>query len=92
MDKKILVKKTGDILTTSNNELQIKIMNFEFDLEYNIKDKIENKITFTHPGDSKTNREGKCYIGENGNIYHESEVIVGLDEIREYKIENNLEI
>lgn len=92
MDKKILVKKTGDILTTSNNELQIKIMNFEFDLEYNIKDKIENKITFTHPGDSKTNREGKYYIGENGNIYHESEVIVGLDEIREYKIENNLEI
>jgi len=62
MDKKILVKKTGDILTTSNNELQIKIMNFEFDLEYNIKDKIENKITFTHPGDSKTNREGKYYL------------------------------
>ena len=90
----MLVKKTGEILTTSNNGYEIKRMSFSFklNLEDVVKDKIEEKTTYTHPGLSKTDREGKYYTGDNGETYHESEVVVGLDEIREYKIKNNLEI
>jgi len=90
----MLVKKTGEILTTANNGFEIKYMSFsfKFDLEDGVKDKIEEKTTYTHPGLSKTDREGKYYTGDNGETYHESEVVVGLDEIREYKIKNNLEI
>jgi hypothetical protein len=94
MEKKMLVKKTGEILTTANNGFEIKYMSFsfKFDLEDGVKDKMEEKTTYTHPGLSKTDREGKYYTGDNGETYHESEVVVGLDEIREYKIKNNLEI
>ena len=90
--KKILVKETGEILNTTNNGFEIKLMSFsfEFDLGDDVKDKIEE--TYKHPGNSKTDREGKYYTGDNGETYHESEVVVGLDEIREYKIKNNLEI
>jgi ribosomal protein S4 len=94
VEKKMLVKKTGEILNTTNNGFKVKHMSFsfKFDLEDSVKDKIEEKLTYTHPGNSKTDREGKYYTGDNGETYHESEVIVGLDEIREYKIKNNLEI
>ena len=90
--KKMLVKETGEILNTTNNGFEIKLMSFsfEFDLGDDVKDKIEE--TYTRPGLSKTDREGKYYTGDNGETYHESEVVVGLDEIREYKIKNNLEI
>jgi hypothetical protein len=88
-NKKMLVKETGEILTTTNNGFEIKHMSFSF--EFVVKDKIE-ELTFTHPGDSKTDQEGKYYIGDNGETYHESEVVVGLDEIREYKLKNNLDL
>jgi hypothetical protein len=90
--KKMLVKETGEILTTTNNGFEIKHMSFsfEFDLEDDVKDKIEEELIYTHPGLSKTDREGKYYTGDNGETYHESEVVVGLDEIREFKIKNNL--
>jgi len=99
----MLVKETGEILTTTNNGFEIKHMSFsfEFDLEDVVKDKIEEELveqrtlstfTFTHPGDSKTDQEGKYYTGDNGETYHESEVVVGLDEIREYKLKNNLDL
>jgi hypothetical protein len=93
-NKKMLVKETGEILTTTNNGFEIKHMSFsfEFDLEGNSEDKIEEELTFTHPGLSKTDQEGKYYTGDNGETYHESEVVVGLDEIREYKLKNNLDL
>lgn len=93
MDKrKLIVKETGELINIKN-EFQIKHMSFsfEFDLEDVVKDKIE-ELTFTHPGDSKTDQEGKYYTGDNGETYHESEVVVGLDEIREYKLKNNLDL
>ncbi len=90
---KALVKKTGDCVNIQN-EFQVKYMSFsfEFDLEDSVKNKIKEKNTFTHNSDSKTDREGKYYICDNGETYHESEVIAGLDEIREYKLKNNLDI
>ena len=93
MDNKAIVKETGEIVTTKN-QFQIKHMSFsfEFDLGDDVKDNIEK--TFVHPGtgETTTDREGNYYNCDNGKTYHESEVIVGLDEIREYKLKNNLEL
>ncbi len=93
MDKKVLVKKTGEILSTTNNGYEVRRVSFsfEFDIDTKIKEKTEKTLTFTHPG-TKTEREGKYYTCDNGEVYHEDDIVVGLDEIREYKIKNNLEI
>ena len=98
--EKMLVKETGEILNTTNNEFEIKLMSFSFEFRKlcvendlgDISEDGEEELTYVHSGDSKTDREGKYYTGDNGETYHESEVVVGLDEIREYKIKNNLEI
>lgn len=91
--EKMLVKETGEILNTTNNEFEIKLMSFSFEFDLgDISEDGEEELTYVHSGDSKTDREGKYYTGDNGETYHESEVVVGLDEIREYKIKNNLEI
>lgn len=88
---KAIIKETGEIVTTKN-QFQIKHMSFsfEFDLGDVVKDNIEK--TFVHSGTGESDREGTYYTCDNGETYHESEVIVGLDEIREYKLKNNLEL
>ena len=90
MDKAI-VKETGEIVTTKT-EFQIKHMSFsfEFDLGDNSKDYLEK--TFVHPGTGDSDREGRYYTCDNGKTYHEGDIVVGLGEIREYKLKNNLEI
>lgn len=92
MINKILVKKTGDVFDIeTNNAFEIRHMSFsfEFDIDDKVKDEIEEKITFKNPpGSIKTNRRGKYYTCVNGEVYHEDDVVVGLDEIREYKIKN----
>lgn len=92
MKNKMLIKKTGEILNTNNGfEIKHISFSFKFDLK-DVKDNIEEELTYTQTNLSKTDKEGKYYTSDNGETYHESEVVIGLDEIREYKIKNNLEI
>lgn len=66
--------------------LQRKLLNFE-----NLETiKPPEMLTYTH-GES-SGKEGQYYLTSDGQKFHEDDVIVGLDEIREYKIKNNLEI
>lgn len=57
-----------------------------------IRSRIILKRTFVHSGNDESVREGKYYTCGNGEVYHEDDIVVELDEIREYKIKNNLEI
>ena len=57
-----------------------------------IRSRIILKRTFVHSGNNESDREGKYYTCDNGEVYHEDDIVVGLYEIREYKLKNNLEI
>ena len=90
--EKLLVKKTGEILSIVS-ESQIK--NFKFEFEF---DKSNESSTFSDEDDNEyqnslfTHRTGKYFKCSNKKTYHENDVIVGINKIREYKLKNNLEI
>ena len=42
MDKKMLVKETGEILTTPNNGFEIKHMSFSFEFDFKINEVSKN--------------------------------------------------
>ena len=56
---------------------------FEFDLDDKTKKKLED-VAFTH--DSEPQEEGTYYKLSDGNTYHEKDVIVGKDNIRDHQI------
>ena len=92
MDNKAIVKETGEIVTTKT-QFQIKHMSFSFEFDLGDKAKGYLEKTFVHPGTGDSDREGKYHTCDNnGKTYHEDDIVVGLDEIREYKLKNNLEI
>lgn len=91
MGNKAIVKKTGETVNVLN---EFRIMHMSFSFEFDLGDKVKDYLeeTFVHPGNGESDREGNYYTCDNNETYHESEVIVGLDEIREYKIKRNLDL
>lgn len=75
MKEKALVIESGDILDILSEYITMP-MTFSINLE----DPSTNK--------SKSGKKTKNYSLSNGNSYKESEIIVGLDNIREYKLKN----
>lgn len=80
-----IVISTGEMLDIDNHYI-IKTMSFELpgdlliDLDYNKE--IDLKIDAIH----NVHKEGDHYILSDGKDYGSNEVIVGLNNIREYKI------
>lgn len=84
MDKAI-IKITGELLDIKLTfvEYQVNVINTDDEFKgsssmaYNSYVKIE-----------KNEKRVKYFGLSNGNRYHEDELVIGLDEIRDYKIEN----
>lgn len=92
MKDKALIKKTGEILDIVN-QYSIKMMTISIDLPDALKDTLSEKIMeFEQKFEYKDNddKEGDYFTLSDGKKYHEDELIVGLDNIREYKLKNIL--
>lgn len=78
---KALIKKTGETLNVESNYIVKHFTaTFTYDLSEEQIDEIR-EMTFVH--DSEPKEEGEYYTLSNGEVYHEKDVIVGLDNIRE---------
>ncbi len=96
-DNRILVKDTGEIIVY---EQEYIISQYEFKLPSEWSDAdfgnlcSTSKFKYTMDDNSKNTdiMEGKYYLTKDGNKFHESDVVSGVAEIRNYKIKNNLEI
>ena len=87
--KKALVKETGKIIDIEDR-WSFRYVSFSLDFENVETIKLPEMLTYTY-GES-SGKEGQYYLTSDGQKFHEDDVIVALDEIREYKIKNNLEI
>jgi hypothetical protein len=94
--KQALIKKTGKIFDIVSEYSMMKIsINLPFDLPD--KENLENKITWTHSGfDQFKMKTGKdkedFYVLSNGETYEVDDLVLGLDEIRDWKLKNGLNI
>lgn len=89
MDKAI-VKKTGEIVDIKD-QFSLRYVSFSIDFENVETIKLpESESTYTHSESS--GKVGEYYLTTDGRKFHEDDIVVGLDEIREYKLKNNLEI
>jgi len=81
---KALVKETGEIKEVeSKYSVQYITMSFNFELDDKQMEDIK-EMTFVH--DSEPQEEGDYYTLDDGKIYHQKDVIVGTDEIRDHKL------
>ncbi len=91
MKEKAIVKKTSEILDVEEH-WSVKMMSVTIELPDELKDvfkepidvfghKIEYKDKYT-----KSNKEGDHYILSDGKEYMGHDLIVGIDNIRDYKV------
>lgn len=96
MKEKALIKETGEILDIKSKfqkmKLKIDIDNFPDYLKESLKG-FEDDVWIKSDPDKYQikNNEGSYYILSDGGKYQDDEVIVGLDNIREYKLKNIIE-
>lgn len=86
---KALIKKTGEILDI---KFHYKTLSFSIDVGES-KSKKTKKETWVFSGEEynieeKPNKSEPYYVLSNGEQYSEDEVVVGTDEIRDWKIKN----
>lgn len=83
---KAMIKETGEIhQVESQYSVQYITMSFNFDLDDKQMEDIK-EMTFIH--DSEPKEEGDYYTLDDGKVYHEKNLIVGTDEIRDHKLKN----
>jgi len=83
---KAMIKETGQIhQVESQYSVQYITMSFNFDLDDKQMEDIK-EMTFIH--DSEPKEEGDYYTLDDGKVYHEKNLIVGTDEIRDHKLKN----
>lgn len=96
--KQALIKKTGEILDVVS---EYSMMNISINLPFDLPDKenLEKKITetWTHNGTDqfkmKTGKDKEdFYVLSNGETYEVDDLVLGLDEIRDWKLKNGLNI
>jgi hypothetical protein len=75
---KIIIKETGEE-EVIQSAYGVVTYHLSFDLDLDIKETMK----FTH---SDTKPEGWYYTTKDGKEYHEDKLIVGKDNIRDYKI------
>jgi len=91
MKEKAIVRKTNEILDIENHwvikkmKLSIEFPGFD-DLNTVLEENYEYKDT------KEIHDEGDHYILSDGKKYVSDELIVGLDNIRDYKITNQIKI
>ena len=93
--KQALIKKTGDIYDVANEYSLMSIqISLPIDLEPTVKEKLEKDFSqvWTSIGVKTGKEKEDYYVLSNGETYEGDELVVGLDEIRNWKIENNLNI
>jgi hypothetical protein len=83
--EKALVIDTGEILNVENSWI-VKMLSVSFTLPEGIKVDPVEPIDMEYKTKPKSNEEGAHYILSDGNTYSDSELVVGLDNIREYQI------
>ena len=92
---KALVIKTGEILNIKTHYIK-KIMNLTFELPEYLKDtfeKMKSDIEVEYKDDNiSEHKEGDYYTLSDNNKYMGYELIVGIDNIRDYKISNQIKI
>lgn len=104
---KALIKETGEILDifSSYQTIMVSSMTMPESLSDIAKSNLQNLLTSNFPNgveitiddnlhenfESKSNPE-IFYILSDGSTYKYTELVVGVDNIREYKINNNLNI
>jgi hypothetical protein len=77
---KALVKETGEI---KDIETQYTISTIKVNLKFDIGD---DEVSTTFTKDSDFNKEGTYYVLSDNEAYHEDNLIVGQDNIREEKL------
>jgi hypothetical protein len=81
---KALVKETGEIKDIeSQYDVKYITMSFNFDLS---DEQMNEIIEMTLVHDSEPQEEGTHYTLSDGKVYHEKDVVVGVDKIREEKL------
>jgi len=94
--KKALIKKTGEIFDVVSEYSMMK-MTFELPIDFPDKKKFEKEIIETWTTNSEfkmttgKDRE-EYYVLSNGETYEVDYLVIGLDEIRDWKLKNNLNI
>jgi hypothetical protein len=91
MKGQAIVKETGELLKIKSHWI-VKKMTFSIDMpddmDFDIKEKFEKylgefEIKETNP---KEHKDGDHYVLSDGKEYMGEELVVGLDNIRDYKI------
>jgi hypothetical protein len=91
MKGQAIVKETGELFDIKNHWI-VKKMTFTIDMpddmDIDVKEKFEKfSGDFSIKDDNlKEHKDGDYYILSDGNQYMGEELIVGLDNIRDYKI------
>ena len=81
---KAIVKETGEIKEVKDKySVQYITMSFNFELDDKQMEDIK-EMTLVH--DSEPKEEGDYYTLDDGKVYHQKDVIVGTDEIRDHKL------
>jgi hypothetical protein len=87
MDKAI-IKETGETKEVkSKYSVSYITASFTFDLGEEQSENLK-EMTFVH--DSDPHEEGEYYTLDDGKTYHEKDVIVGMEEIRDSKLNSLL--
>lgn len=91
--KKALVKSTGEIFDVVSEYTMMQIeINFPIDMSKELTDKLKKDFESYHVESKYKMTTGKSredhYLLSNGETYEFDELIVGLDEIRDWKINN----
>lgn len=80
---KALIKETGEILDIKSN---YGVSYFTMSIEYELSDELLEQIEGQYIHESSPKEEGQYYTLSNGKEYHEKDLIVGIDNIREDKL------
>lgn len=94
--KKVLIKESGEIFDVTD-EYSMKTfemsISLPYDLESELKEKIESQTWTNDKVKMKTDKPKEdYYVLSNGEVYESDELVIGLEEIRDWKIKNNLKI
>lgn len=96
--KQALIKKTGEIFDVIS-EYSLMKMSFSFTFDFPDNEDFEKKVNenLIHDGLDQvkisTGRDKEDFYELSNNItYSFDEIVIGLDDIRNWKLENNLNI
>lgn len=84
---KALVKKTGEIKDVEN-KYRVKYITMSFNYKLTDEQNGENPKFYSHHDSNPREEEGINYILSDGKTYHEKDVVIGIDEIRDHKLKD----